>query len=146
MGRGRKGLGTTMHMAISQDSVVNCQLFPAQRQDCKSFEVVCQSWPWESITHVVADKGYDSGHVRNLIRDHGALPVIPPKGIYVPANSDLMPEDFYDTETYRKRHVIERLFGRIKENKRIATRFDKLDITFLSFIALALLKAYKLLC
>ncbi len=66
--------------------------------------------------------------------------------LYVPANSDLMPEDFYDTETYRKRHVIERLFGRIKENKRIATRFDKLDITFLSFIALALLKAYKLLC
>jgi transposase len=47
---------------------------------------------------------------------------------------------------YRKRHVIERLFGRIKENKRIATRFDKLDTTFLSFIALALLKAYKLLC
>ncbi len=37
-GRSRKDLDTTMHIAISNDSVVTCKLFPAQRQDCKSFE------------------------------------------------------------------------------------------------------------
>jgi len=41
---------------------------------------------------------------------------------------------------YRKRHIIERLFGSLKENKRLAMRFDKLDSTFLSFIALGLAK------
>lgn len=135
-----------MHMAISQGSTVNCKLFPAQRQDCRSFEEVCQTWPWKTITHVVADRGYDTKQARDLIRTHGAKPVIPPRGVYVPAHSDLTHEDFYDTKTYRKRHVIERLFGRLKENKRIAMRFDKLDTTFISFIALALIKAYKLVC
>jgi len=69
----------------------------------------------------------------------------PYKGVYLPKDSNLTPEDFYDTVLYRKRHIIERLFGRLKENKRIAMRFDKLDSTFLSFIALALSKVYKLL-
>jgi len=64
----------------------------------------------------------------------------------LPNDSTLTPEDFYDTKLYRKRHIIERLFGRLKENKRIAMRFDKLDSTFLSFITLALSKAYKLFC
>jgi len=131
-------------MAIGQDAVVNCQLFPAQRQDCKSFESVCQSWPWASITHVVADKGYDTTDVRKVIQKQGAQPVIPRRGFDVWADSDPSPADVFDRKTYQRRHLIERLFGRIKENKRIATRFDKLDAIFLSFIALALLKAYKL--
>jgi hypothetical protein len=52
----------------------------------------------------------------------------------------------YDTKIYKERHLIEGLFGRLKENKRIAMRFDKLDIVFSSFIALALIKSYHLLC
>ncbi len=133
-------------MSVSKDCVVNCMLFLAQRQDCKSFEEVCKTWPWGKIKQVVADKGYDTGPVRRLIRDHGAQPVIPPKRICALPGSDLKPSDCYDVKTYRERHFIERLFGRIKENKRIAMRFDKRDTMFLSFIALALLKAYKLFC
>lgn len=133
-------------MAISHDSVINCQLFPAQRQDCKSFEEVCKQWPWGQIKRVVADKGYDTGNVRNIIKAHHAEPVIPPKGVYLLEHSDLTIEDCYDIDTYRKRHMIERLFGRLKENKRIAMRFDKLDSIFLSFIALALAKLFKLFC
>jgi len=44
------------------------------------------------------------------------------------------------------RLFIERLFRRLKENKMIAMRFDKLDSTFLSFIARALSNVYKLFC
>ena len=135
-----------MHLAISNDLVINCKLFPAQKQDCKSFEELCLHWPWDKIKHVVADKGYDTANVRNIIRMHNSEPVIPPKGVYLPMDSDLTPQDFYNTQIYRKRHIIERLFGRLKENKRIAMRFDKLDSTFLSFIALALTKLYKLFC
>ena len=133
-------------MAIAERGVLNCQIFPAQRQDCRSFFEVCQNWPWAAIKKVVGDKGYDTSYVRAHIREHGAEPVIPPRRIWTLPGSDLLPEQCYDTKTYQKRHVIERLFGRLKENKRLATRFDKLDITFLSFIALGLMKAYQLFC
>lgn len=136
-----------MHMAISNnDSVINCQLFPAQRQDCKSFEELSRQWPWDKIKRVVADKGYDTSKVRSIIKTHHAQPVIPPKGVYLPKDSDLTTEDFYDVELYKKRNLIERFFGRLKENKRIAMRFDKMDHSFFSFIALAISKLFKLFC
>ncbi len=47
---------------------------------------------------------------------------------------------------YRTRSAIERFFCQIKENKRLALRFDKLDLTFFSFFALATIKALGLIC
>jgi hypothetical protein len=47
---------------------------------------------------------------------------------------------------YQASQRFKRLFGRLKENKRIAMRFDKLDVVFSSFIALELIKSYHLLC
>lgn len=121
-------------------------LFPAQRQDCRSFEDLSRNWPWDKIGYVVADRGYTGANVKSIIMAHNAQPVIPPKGIYTLKESNLTIEDCYDTKLYRTRHIIERLFGRLKENKRLAMRFDKLDCNFLSFIALALIKLYKLFC
>ena len=135
-----------MHIAITNHSVVACKLFPAQRQDCKSFEDLKNELPWDKIKYLVADKGYDTSNVRNIIKSHGSTAVIPFKGIYLPRDSKLTPKDFYDVELYKKRNIIERFFGRLKENKRIAMRFDKMDHTFLSFIALASAKLFKLLC
>ncbi|MGL4824933.1 MAG: transposase [Alphaproteobacteria bacterium] len=65
---------------------------------------MCKTWPWVKLKQVVADKGYDTGPVRRLIRDHGAQPVIPPKGIYALPGSHLKPSDCYDVKTYRERH------------------------------------------
>jgi transposase len=93
----------------------------------------------------VADKGYDRGQLRDFIKANKATPVIPFKGIHILPDS-LMAKYFYNTEIYAKRNIIERLFGRMKENKRIAMRFDKLDITFLSFIALAIIKLFCQQC
>ncbi|MCP5369100.1 MAG: transposase [Rickettsiaceae bacterium] len=135
-----------MHVAISDHSVVACKLFPAQRQDCKSFEELNQELPWDKIKYLVADKGYDTANVRSIIKSHGVTPVIPFKGVYLPEDSVLTPEDFYDVKLYKKRNIIERFFGRLKENKRIAMRFDKMDHSFLSFIALAIAKLFKLFC
>jgi len=135
-----------MHIAISDNACLNCKLFPAQRQDCKTIEEVWHEWPWDKISYVVADKGYDSRRIRSFIKSNQSTPVIPLKGIWVKEGSSLTPEDCYDVKIYKKRHIIERFFGRIKENKRIAMRFDKLDSCFLSFIALAIAKLYKLFC
>jgi transposase len=135
-----------LHLAITENSCINFKLFPSQRQDCRTIQEVWSNWPWFNIKYVVADRGYDSGQIRQFIRSKKAVPVIPYRGVYLPDASSLTPEDFYDTALYRKRNIIERVFGRLKENKRIAMRFDKLDHTFISFISLALLKLYKLFC
>ena len=135
-----------MHLAISQNSYINCKLFPSQRQDCKTIEQVWCDWDWSKIKFVVADKGYDTGNIRRFITLKNATAVIPYKGIWAHEDSLLTPKDFYDTKMYRTRHIIERFFGRIKENKRVATRFDKLDHTFLSFVLLSIAKLYKLFC
>ena len=79
------------------------------------------------ISFVVADKGHDTGNIRNFIKSKGVTPIIPLKEVYLPNDLTLTPEDFYDTKLYRKQHIIERLFGRLKENKRIAMRLSLLN-------------------
>jgi transposase len=85
-------------------------------------------------------------HKRHLIREKGAKPVMPPRRVDALPKDNITQKGCYDVQTCRKRHIIERLFGRLKKNKRITMRFDKRDSNFLSFIALALMKAYDLVC
>lgn len=83
--------------------------------------------------YVVEDTGYDSDpHRRELVANNN-IPVIPGR-----KNRKIPIE--YDKKLYKLRRRIEMFFGKIKENRRIAMRFEKLDETFLSFIALAFLK------
>ncbi len=83
--------------------------------------------------YVVEDAGYDSDpHRRELVANNN-IPVIPGrKNRKIPI--------VYDKKIYKLRKRIEMFFGKIKENKRVAMRFEKLDETFLGFIALAALK------
>lgn len=85
--------------------------------------------------HVVADRGYDADAHRATLRANNNVPVIPGR-----KNRKLSVA--YDKTLYKLRKNIELFFGKIKENKRTAMRYDKLDETFLSFIALA---AFKIL-
>jgi transposase len=79
---------------------------------------------------VVADKGYDADHFVTSIAATGAEAVIPPR------SNRLALRDF-DRHLYRARNLIERFFARLKHFRRIATRYDKLAKSFLSFIHLA---------
>ena len=79
---------------------------------------------------VLADKGYDSQAIVDAIRSKGAEPVIPPRSLRK------MPRD-YDHHIYKERNAIERMFNKIKQFRRIATRYDKLAITYLSFLHVA---------
>jgi transposase len=76
------------------------------------------------------DKGYDSDAIRAYVNQQGAVAVIPPK-----ANRALKPA--FDEHLYRERHRIENLFARLKTYRRIATRYEKLHVTFASFVSLA---------
>ena len=79
---------------------------------------------------MVADRGYDAGRFVARIEATGAEAVIPPR------SNRLAPRDF-DQHLYRARNLIERFFARLKHFRRIATRYDKLAKSFLSFIHLA---------
>ena len=83
---------------------------------------------------VTADKAYDSEKVRQQIKDEGALPVIP-------SRSNATRKAYCPKRFYRRRHKIENYFCRIKDWRRIATRYDKLARNFLAAPAPALVGA-----
>ena len=141
VGRGRKGLSTKLHLALSPSGVQSACLSEGQRVDMKVFSKLWQRREWENSHYVIADKGYDYFDVRHPIKKAGKIPVIPRR-----ANAAVPGlQDIYKL-LYRTRSAIERFFGRIKENKRLALRFDKLTTTFFSFFALAAIKSLKLIC
>ena len=78
---------------------------------------------------VSADKAYDSQEVRQQIKDEGALPVIPNR-------SNATRKAYCPRRIYRHRHKIENYFCRIKDWRRIATRYDKLARNYLSAAAI----------
>lgn len=80
--------------------------------------------------YLLADKGYDGDGVRQSLLMRGILPVIPPK-------SNRREKIECDFRRYRDRNRIERMFGRIKQFRRIATRYDKTALSFLGFLHLA---------
>ena len=79
---------------------------------------------------LVADKGYDSDAFVEAITAQGSQAVIPPR------SNRRNPRGF-DRHIYKDRNLIERFFCRIKQFRRIATRYDKLAKSFLSFVHLA---------
>jgi len=80
---------------------------------------------------VIADKGYDSDAFIACISAVGAQAVIPPRK----TRRELRP---YDRHAYRERHLIECFFSRLKQFRRIATRYEKLARNFLSMLNLAM--------
>ena len=81
-------------------------------------------------TRVLADKGYDSNAVVAQIESQGSQAVIPPRrGRRV--------ERSYDRELFRSRFLVEQFFARIKRCRRVATRYEKLAVTYLGMVLLA---------
>jgi len=87
--------------------------------------------------YVLADKGYDADALRRSLRRAGAVPVIP-------GRINRKRRIAYDKDRYKERHRIENAFCRIKDFRRVATRYDKLAGNFLSAVALASLLAFWL--
>lgn len=85
--------------------------------------------------YVLADKGYDSNKLRKSIRDKGAKPVIP-------GRKSRKREIRYDKSRYKFRWMAEAVFCRLKDFRRVATRYDKLARNYLSTIAIATMVAY----
>ena len=82
------------------------------------------------VKSLLADRGYDADWFRNALIDMGITPCIPSKKnrkVQIP----------HDAALYKKRHKIENMFGRMKDWRRVAMRFDRRADIFLSACALA---------
>lgn len=99
-----------------------------------------QGPPRRRFKAVAGDKGYDSESLRKEIKKRGTVPVIAHRrnqdGQYPPS------ADGFDTETYRRRNVVERTIGHIKELRRIATRYEKLASQYVAMIHLGFIRLW----
>ena len=86
---------------------------------------------------LLGDKGYDSDDVCRNIESKGAAPNIPPK-------INRRWKNCFSPWLYRHRNAIERMFGRLKDFRRIATRYDRLASNFLAAVCLAATLCYWL--
>ena len=77
-----------------------------------------------------ADAAYDSKAFRQFLTDRGTLPVIPNN----PTRKNPHP---FNKALYRERNLVERMFGRLKDWRRVATRYDKLAATFAASVFIA---------
>jgi transposase len=78
------------------------------------------------------DCAYEGNETRALVRKLGYKPVVPP-------NPRRRKRWKLDKRCYKCRNVVERLFRRIKGFRRLATRYDKLDVMFAAYVRLALI-------
>lgn len=127
------GNGTKIHVILAKDKSISIQLTGANIHDSDPVIPMLIHLKNTGIKRFVADKGYDDDKIRTALADLKIKADIPPR-------SNRREHRFYDNSIYKWRWRVEAFFGKIKENRRIALRVDKLDVTFNSFIALALIK------
>jgi len=135
LGRSRGGFSTKIHAAtIDENRGVALHLTEGQAHDGRQFEALYESLDPENVIEFAAlDKGYDADRIRDRLACDGIEAVIPP----ISTRSKKLP---FDPARYRDRNCIERFFNKLKQFRRIATRYDKLAKTF--FAALCLVTAF----
>ena len=79
---------------------------------------------------LIGDRGYDGDGYRAALQAQGITPCIPPR-----KNRKL--QHSYDVTLYRERHHVENMFGKLKDWRRIATRYDRCADIFMAAITLA---------
>jgi putative transposase len=110
-------------------------LTEGQRSDYKGAAMLLPHLP--KAKELLADRGYDADWFRAALTEKGITPCIPPK-----KNRKTTVE--YDKILYKQRHKIENMFARIKDWRRIATRYDRCAHTFMAAILIASITIYYL--
>ena len=129
MGRSRGGLTTKIHVLVDAlGRPIRLKLTEGQAHDGRSAADMYGSVGAGQT--LLADRAYGSAAFRQALAEQGITPCIPPHA------SHRIQHD-YDRVLYRQRHRIENMFARLKDWRRIHTRYDRCAHTFLSAIAFA---------
>lgn len=122
---------TKLHLAITPDfRIVAGYLSGGNRAD-----ISCADNLTASVfgCYIIEDKAYDSNKHRSYLLSNNNIPVIP-------GRKNRSEPIEYDKDKFKLRRRIENFFAKLKENRRLALRFEKSDSCFLGFVALAAIK------
>ena len=128
LGRSKGGFTTKIHAVCdAMGNPIRFILTGGERNDCTQALDLLEGMSGQAV---LADKGYDAGYIVEAAEIMGAIAVIPPK-------SNRKVQRDYDRDLYKERNLIERMFGKLKQFRRIATRYDKTKTAFMAFIHIA---------
>ena len=133
MGRSRGGLTSKIHALVDTNGLpVRLTLTPGEAHDNRlAGKLLSRIKPGSML---LADRGYDADWIRELAMKKGAWANIPPKSSSEPI--------CFSPYLYRARNRVERFFNRIKQCRRVATRYDKLAANYLAFVQLASIRLW----
>ena len=129
IGRSRGGRNTKIHaLADAKGRLLSILLSGGETHDCPPAQRLIRRI--KAAKKLLGDKAYDSAELRQWLHERGTRPVVP--------NRSNRKQPFsFDRKAYKLRHRIENAFGRLKDFRRIATRYDKLARNFLAAVCLA---------
>lgn len=140
LGRSRGGFTTKIHLRCEGDGKpVTVAVTAGQGHDSQGAPVLMSRGAIKRIGRgrfrlrpatVVGDKAYSSRRFRISMRQRGIIPVIPTK-----ANERRQRN--FDREAYRQRNIVERMINKLKNFRRIATRYEKRAANYLNMIMIA---------
>ncbi len=143
LGRSRGDFGTKLHLVVDGNGLpLSAVLTAGQAQESKSLERVVEAVrigrpgrgrPRRRPSRLAGDKGYSYRRIRRYLRRRRIRAVIPTR-------QDQRRSPHFDKEAYRRRNVVERCIARLKENRRLATRHEKLAVNFLAMVKLAVIR------
>ena len=123
-----RGLSTKLHIAVDAlGNPLRIRLTPGQAHDITQAEALVSGLPAEIL---IADKAFDADAFRAHLSEHDIRAVIP-------SNRSRAQAIAHDPELYKERHIVECFINKIKDFRRIATRYDKTAQAFLSMICIA---------
>jgi transposase len=120
-----------LHLAITPDfRIVEGYLSGGNQAD-----IACADDLTAAVSgcYIIEDKGYDSNKHRTYLISNNNVPVIP-------GRKNRIEQIEYDKDKFKLRRKIENFFAMLKENRRLAMRFEKSDLAFLGFVAIATIK------
>ena len=127
IGKSRGGLSTKIHAAVdASGNPVRLLLTAGQTSEYTQAEALIEGF---EAGYVLADKGYDSDQFVSAIEKNHAVPVIPSK------KNRKVPRDF-DKVLYKERNAVERFFQKLKNFRRIATRYERLARNYQAMLSL----------
>jgi transposase len=141
LGKSRGGFSIKLHLRVERGGKPVVLLLTAgERHEQTAFVPLLEQGavkrpggrgrPRRRPKRVVGDKGYSSGKVRRYLRQHGI-------GATILKQRDEQPQRVFDREWYRERNRVERCINRLKQYRRVATRYEKLAVNYLAMVTIA---------
>ena len=135
LGRSRGGFTTKIHARTNAEGLpIALILTPGEAHDSTAF-IDLMAEHDANPDGMLGDKGYDGDAIRDEVRARGGTPEIPTK------KNRRFQHTIYRA-LYATRNRIERLFNRLKNSRRVATRYDYTARSFLGFVKLATIKQW----